>query len=708
MSRFRFLGVLVALIAALSCGRPARWNVVLITLDTTRADRLGAYGHADAFTPVIDALAAESWVFESAFATNPITLPSHTSILSGTYPLFHGVRDNTAFRVPDELTMLPEVLKENGWNTAAFVGAFVLDSQFNLDQGFDVYDDQLDRNWAKTEIDARAADAFGFPERKANLVTRAALDWLEGEPSEPFFVWLHYFDPHEPKNPPEPYHSNSPTPYDAEIAYTDEQIGVFLAHLDDRGLLERTLIVLTADHGEGLMDHGEPTHSLLIFDSTMRVPLLFRVPGRAEPERSTVLASIVDITPTVLSLLGIPAPDEIQGYALLGPEGAMSPPRDRAVYSESLVGQLQHGWGALRALRTEREKIIHGPAPRYYRVDEDPDEVYDLSRREPEEVERLTRDLQRAIRHWSKDGGADARVEPGAETISKLQSLGYAAAAQSSQRVSDDLTSASSAVDPHEKRYLFDLYGVATENIRQGQHLRALRQLDEVIAADPKNSAAMTSLAITYLIDAAQPLKAKELFEQSLAVDPTQEQALYFLAQLETAMGDADAARRHLEEILEFRPASVPALLALGRWHQRDGGSETALEHFQLALEIDPSNVDTLVALAAFHGRAQELDRSGDYLRRALEVAPDNPHVLYNVGVWHLQQRDYEEAVAQLNRALAVNPADLDAHFVLGRIYAETGQTDLARRALEKARQLSGRNRARMLEIEALLDRLNS
>ncbi|MGH9465677.1 MAG: sulfatase-like hydrolase/transferase [Thermoanaerobaculia bacterium] len=693
-----------ALLALSTAGcRPApRWNVLLVTFDTTRADHLGAYGYPLPVTPNLDRLAAEGISFTRAFATNPITLPSHSSILTGTYPPYHGVRDNSAFVLRDDVTTLAEVLQIEGWTTAAVVGAFVLDSRFNLDQGFEVYDDSIDQGWSWDEQRARAANAFGFAERKANLVTAAARRWLARRGGRPFFLWLHYFDPHEPRNPPEPHHSAFLEPYDGEIAYADEQFGSFLEALRETGEYERTLIVVTADHGEGQMDHGEPTHSLLLFDTTLRVPLIVRIPGVEGGRRVSTIASGVDIMPTVLQLVGLPPPAGLQGRPLLRGDGSAIE-GDRGVYMESFVGRLQHGWGELRALRTSELKLIHGPRPRLYRVADDPEEVYDLAAAEPDTVARLTAVLGQQLSAWASASARDSSAAADAEALRSLQSLGYAAGVAADERVSDDLAAVTGLDDPHERRYLFDLYGVASENLRTERSFEGIRQLEEIVAVDPDDALALSGLGLAYYLHAGQVLKARELFERSLAVEPRQELPRYFLSRIHFALGDLDAAADQCEAILEFQPQSLSALYELGRIHAARGDVAAAQRHYEAALAVDPSSLPTLLGLGTLHARRREHEPAGRYFRRALDVEADNPEVLYNVGIWYLQGDDEAQAASFLERAVERNPADGDAWFVLGRLYADAGRVADAESALRRARPLAVGDRSRLAEIDALL-----
>lgn len=700
-ARIAVAAALLALALA-GCAREPRWNVLLVTLDTTRADHLGAYGYPQATTPNLDGLAAEGALFTHVFSTNPITLPAHSSLMTGTYPPYHGVRDNSDFVLREEVTTLAESLRSAGWETAAIVGAFVLDSRFNLDQGFDHYDDHIDQGWSWDEQRARAANAFGFAERKANLVSAAAVQWLAANHRRPFFLWLHYFDPHEPKNPPEPHFSRFADPYDGEIAFADEQLGNVLTALRTSGEYERTLIVVTADHGEGLMDHGEPTHSLLVFDSTMHVPLIVRPPGSEGGRRLSTLASTVDIAPTIVELVGAAPLPGVHGRPLLRREGSARE-GERSVYMESLVPRLQHGWGALRALRTADLKLIHGPRPRLYRVGADPAEVYDVATAEPETAQQLTDELGRLLAAWSSTEARRSTAVSDAEAMRRLQSLGYAAGVSSARDLNDDLAAVAGRDDPHERRYLFDLHGVASENLRTERYFEGIRQLEEVVAVDADDSLALTSLGVAYFLHAGHVLKARELFERSLAIEPEQELARYFLSQIHMTLGDLDGAAEQCEAILAFQPQALSAHHQLGRIAGARGDAAAAQRHYEAALELDPSSLPTLLALGSFHARRREHEVAGEYFRRAMALEPNNPEVLYNVGIWYLQENDEERAMALLERVAAGNPTDPDAFFVLGRLYLESGRHEEAGRALRAARRLTATNPGRRAEIDRLL-----
>lgn len=712
-SRLRLLSLVASLIVAAACAPRQPWNVLLVTLDTTRADHLSCYGYPEPTTPVIDRLASEGLLFTRVFTTNPITLPAHTSLMTGTYPIFHGVRDNSTFVVREDLDTLAETLAGRGYETGAVVGAFVLDRRFNLDQGFGTYDDQVGEGWSLDEMQERDANAFGFAERKANLVTAAGLRWLAARnASKPFLLWLHYFDPHQPVNPPEPHHSAFPVRYDAEIAFADEQLGKILDELKRRGDYDRTLIVVAADHGEGLFDHGEPTHSLLIYDSTMHVPLVMRVPGGPRGQRLDVLASLVDVFPTVADLLGVPVPGQVQGHSLAPwiRDPSRKSDEDREVYMESLVGALDFGWGPLRGLRTAREKLIHGPKPRLFRVTEDPEEVFDRAAEDPAAVARLTDRLARALHRWNApETTPAARAQLNAEESAKIAALGYLTGGRRflGRTGGDTLEDVAGKDDPFERRRLFDLGGIATENLRMGKIEEGLRQLRELLALDPKNPTASTYLGKAYLLELGRPEEAFEFFRQAVEIDPAQEEAHYFLARLLASRGDLEGARGHAEQILAFQPQSLPALIELGWISASLGQLEEARGYLRRALEVDPSNVGALVALGSSFARHGQHDEAAPYFKRALDLEPGSPRVLYNVGIWYLQGGDEARAEDVLGRAYQADPRNPDTLFVLGRLLAARGESEKARGLLEQARRLAT-SKERRDEIDALLLGLGS
>ena len=357
--------------ATMTRGSATGYNVLLVTLDTTRADRLGCYGYDAAGTPTLDALAKQGIRFDDAVTVAPVTLPSHASILTGLAPHHHGVRNNGGFHLDPAHVTLAEILSDRGYQTAAFIAAFVLDARYGLDQGFDVYNDDVGLDSSNT------IEAFARPiyERSATRVTSDAVSWLgTRDRNRPFFCWVHYFDPHKPYNTPAPFDKRFRNrPYDGEIAYMDNQIGRLVQALKWEGAWDNTLIVVVADHGEGLGDHDEATHAKLIYDSVMRVPLIMACPGLFKKSYvvDDVVVSVTDIFPTVLDLLGMEIPVNVDGLSLL----AARSKKDRTIYMENLATYLDNGWSPLYGLRRHHDKFILAPRPEYYRLGRDSDEL---------------------------------------------------------------------------------------------------------------------------------------------------------------------------------------------------------------------------------------------------------------------------------------------------------------------------------------------
>src|SRR5512143_177839 len=390
---------------------PAALNVVVVPLDTLRADRLGCYGFRGIETPNIDAVASEGVLFEQATSTAPMTLVSHASIFTGLIPPHHGVRDNGGFFVEESTTTLAERLKDAGWTTGAFVGAWVLDSKWGLGQGFDVYSDKFDLSKYKVVN-------LGTVQKKGDEVMDLALAWLEGVKAKRFFAWVHLYDPHAPYEPPEPFLSRYPgQPYVGEIAYTDHVGGRLVAWLKGAGVWNHTLLVLVADHGESLGEHGEKAHTFFVYDATQHVPLIVRTPwGDRGRNRSQV--STVDVMPTVLDLVGLPPQPGIDGRSLarLVLDPAASAPE--VAYSETYFPRFHYGWQHLRAVRDGKWKYIEAPAPELYDVQQDPGETKNVRAAFTRQAEELRARLDSLAGSGVQAAPDEASLDP--ETMQRL------------------------------------------------------------------------------------------------------------------------------------------------------------------------------------------------------------------------------------------------------------------------------------------------
>ncbi len=412
-----------------------RLNVILVTIDTLRADRLSSYGSELVSTPHMDRLAREGVRFSNAATAVPFTLPAHCSIMTGTYPPFHGVRENVGYSLDETLPTLAEVLSRGGWDTAGFVSAFVLDSRWGIGRGFDRYRDdfQLDPNKPSVNV--------GHVQHEGPDTIEHALAWLDEPRDQPFFLWVHLFEPHDPYTPPEPYRSLYPDrPYDAEVAYADALVGLLREGLESRGVMDDSVFVLTSDHGEGLGQHGEGFHGYFIYDSTVHVPLVLRLPfGEFEGRVVDEAVSHVDILPTVLSIVGQEVPAEAQGVDLLPLILGREPAPAREVYTESYYSLYHYNWAPLRSIRTESEKFIETTNPELYLLREDAHEENNVLLQE-RELARSLRDRLLAYYRDLKSSGErpGGRPDLDTETLAQLRALGYLAGRASGGVDEDD------------------------------------------------------------------------------------------------------------------------------------------------------------------------------------------------------------------------------------------------------------------------------
>ena len=434
-------------------------SVLLVSIDTLRADRLGSYGYAAASTPVLDALAARGLRFEQAATVTPLTLPAHTSLLTGTFPAFHGVRDNGSFYVGDQMTTLAEVLKARGYRTGGFVGAYVLDHRWGIAQGFDHYFDDFDLSHYEMAAGLDAA------QRPGSEVVDHALAWLGENRDRPFFAWVHLYDPHSPYVPPEPYRSRFPATlqgaYDGEVASADAQVGRLIEYLQTSGRLDHTIVVAVGDHGESLGEHSEQQHGFFVYDAAMHIPLIVAgpdVPARVVPDQ----VRIVDVMPTILDLAGAEVPTAVQGVSLL-PLGRGTK-LDLLAFSETWYPRYHYGWSELAAVRDGRYKFIAAPRRELYDTQTDPAETRDLSASNP----RMADALERALRDMAARTAVSATpqkpraIEPEAEE--RLRALGYVAATVSRTVLADRPRG-----DPKDKIGLYNLLKLAGQDSVDGR-----------------------------------------------------------------------------------------------------------------------------------------------------------------------------------------------------------------------------------------------
>ncbi len=662
-----------------SCGG---CSVLLITIDTLRSDRVGAFGGPPSLTPTLDRLASEGVRLTRAYTSAPLTLPAHTSMLTAVSPPIHGVRTNGLFRLGPKLPTLATVLKAAGYRTGAFVGAFVLDARFGLNRGFDVYDDRYGEN--------RTGDAQEEAQRRAEDVIRPAFDWINqrsnpqsavGEPQ--WFAWVHLYDPHEPYSAPEPYASRA-APYDAEVAYTDAMIGRLLTDLDAAHHLDRTLVIVAADHGESLGEHSERSHGVFAYESTMRVPWIVWAGARLRGLRWDGLARLIDLAPTALDLLGQPAPADFEGRSLVGAIAAGETDAPPA-YFEAMDANLTRNWAPLTGIVSGRYKLIDLPISELYDLRADARETTNLFGREAERSRMLESMLHAKTVEFEKHGDAGERTTLTADARQRLQALGYVASSAAPGRrpyteADDPKTLIGAANDLN--RALADFkagsareaiaavrgiirshpafttaYGVLASLLHDTGDLGgAIATLDEPARRGTADQSVMLVLG-GYLMEAGALPKAAELLEALVAAHPDYADAHNSVGVAYSRMGRHREAQAAFRRVLELDPTSATAFENLGIDAMGAGDLPAAVAHLKQAIAIDPRLARAHNALAAVYLRQKrEADAIAEW-QTALHLEPQLYDALYNAGVTLWDSGHQDEARPYLERFLQEAPA---------------------------------------------------
>ncbi len=552
----------------LACAEPeVPPSLLLVTLDTTRADRIGAYGREDAQTPTLDRLAREGVLFESAVAPTPITLPSHASILTGVAPPAHGVRDNGLFSLRPEAELVSEVLRANGWRTGAFLGSAVLHPTHGLDQGFEVYS-MPDRQLSSLGLEAQ---------RTASRVLDDALPWLASLPDdELFFAWVHFFDPHFPYQPPEPWLSSSGHPYDGEIAFVDAQLGRLLEALEESGRARNLLVLVTADHGESAGDHGEDSHGVFLYQSTLRVPLLLWGGPVAAAAGSRVEGhvSLLQIPATLLAFAGLPASalPRADARPLLSPGAAPADPAERPIYVESLLPYHSFRWRALRGLVAEGHKLIDGVEPELYALAEDPGELRDLAATQPERLARLRSRLDE-VEEGARPLGWSRSRDVEAEEGERLRALGYATGVAGGDPFSGDLP------DPRERIGDLELVAAVANSLSEAAKVRPLEPGSFHGGPRGERSPRYRLMA-----------RAKRWLLELRERNPDDPHVYVELGLVESLLANYAAAVPLLERAVELQPQNAALHYHLAHAYDAEGRPRHALRAMRAADALEPGD----------------------------------------------------------------------------------------------------------------------
>ena len=694
---FLVLGVAAGLFPGLqhSPSAASRLNVLLVTIDTLRWDRVGAYGGRIARTPNMDKLAAEGCLFEQSIVQVPLTRASHASILTGLYPFQHGIRDNFAPPLAPEHRTLAEIVKGQGYRTGGFVGSFIVNTQSGLGRGFDEFDDSFEKG-------AKGTAFFTDYQRRAEQVEEQAGPWIEqaARAGTPFFAWVHFYDPHSPYAPPQPYLTRyAQHLYEGEVAYTDEILGRLLSRLDRLGVRDRTLVVVTSDHGEALGEHGEEEHGFFVYEAALRVPLIIRLPGRIpRAVRIKAVARSIDLVPTILDLAGLrgAAPAGLPGRSLVPALAAPQGDGQTAAYSESLFPRIHFGWSELRSIRMGGWKYIQAPRPELYDLTRDPAERNNLfaaeGRRAAAMRSRLI-DTLGGSPETTVMGNPAAKIDP--VTLEKLASLGY---------VSGPGAGAGGNADPKDKIGEFMAYGksvrLAMEAYDRGDLATAVKNLQAIVsagrggfdvsfylgrahlrlgnyqAAVPALREAIRKLP-TYTpsyIDLAKALVALKQYDEAMAAlreglarDPGNFQFHSHLGYIARARRDLPTARRHYETARSLEPNDFDVRMNLSSIYRDMGEPRLALQEVDFALKLQPDSGDAHNQRGMLLGGLGDNAGAAAAFEHASVLEPRNEMIWFNLGLAHLRAGDRPAAASAFRKALALKPDFEDARKMLAQ-----------------------------------------
>ncbi|MBN1222090.1 MAG: sulfatase-like hydrolase/transferase, partial [Candidatus Aminicenantes bacterium] len=645
-------------------------NVLLIIVDTLRADRVGYSGY-DVATPNMDFLAADGTRFTNTSCQYPMTLPSHASIMTSTFPQYHGIKNNGYYVLDEGFTTLAEVLKANGYSTSAFIGAMVLDSKFGLAQGFDAYDDTF-----KTPDFLKALEAQNLAED----VYKSAEIWFEANFREKFFMWVHFYDPHAPYTPPPPYDTKYADPYDGEVTYTDVYIGKLIDMLKEKDLLDKTLVILTSDHGEGLKEHAEVTHGIFLYDTTIHVPLVFRCPGIV-PSGRIVEQQVrtVDLMPTVCDILDIRMPEGLQGISLL-PVIENDSVQGFESYAETYFPLLSNGWSPLKSIRTQRYKYIEAPVPELYDVVDDPEELTNIINKKPEKAKDLAARLKKFEEKYASEK-TPSRSSLSFEEREKLRSLGYTDFGGEGELDKSGLP------DPKAKIEVFNKIQQAYDHFWKGRMDRAQEILNEVTPLDPDNPGLRYLQARLYFANRRFDMALQESI-RVFQSNSKHTDALLLLGLCYLNLNRPEEAIKELEKIPQIVPEDTESLSLISMAYRDMGDFHKSEESIQKAIAINGNDMKLRLQLAETLDLMNEDEKALAEYEYVLEKDPGNPRAHSSLGIFYMNRGDVEKGIQYMEESVQLSPTP-DVYYYLGFAYRKAGRNHEAIQSLKKFLELA-------------------
>lgn len=665
--RCTLLVLVLACVATAQTGRGAparkpaaqsRPNVLLVTIDTVRADHIGCYGAANIKTPTIDALAKDGILFERALSQVPLTWPSHVAILTGTYPFHNGVQDFSGQPLAADFRSLAQAFSDHGYATAAVISSFVLDRSWGLARGFAHYDDAFAGN-------AFLQSGVGLVERKAAESVNRSLAWLNRRPAKPFFFWLHLYDPHSGYDPPEPFRSEYRDHlYDGEIAYADAQLGRLIAWLKQNRLYEKTIIVLLSDHGESLGEHGEREHGFFIYNSTLRVPLVIKAAGTAAgAQRVSDIAEITAVAPTLLKLAGIS--DRIS--AQFDTASLLPKPKLDTAYSETMYPFSSFGWNPLRSIEAGDYHYIEAPRPELYNLRDDPGELHNLIAQNPATAAALKQRLgERVAQHVAAAAGTSAPTDEA--VVQKLRALGYLAYRSPLPASALDKP----LPDPKDKIEELESILEASDAFRAGKTEQGKQLLQRVQEKDP-NLYVIPFMLGEEALDRKDWVEATAQLEKALQLNPEFDQAMTAVARGLHEQGQDADAEKWVKKAIERNSRNFRAWYELG-WIQAAHRPDEALQALRKALEIQPNFALAFREMGMIELQARDYAKAAEHLQKAVDLGLSKPYLLNFLGIAYSRIGQLEKAVHCYRKALQEKPDLAEAHLNLGFAYERLQQ----------------------------------